>query len=434
MLGRVKTLYVWYSHFSFASGDETVEFESLGPIQVGSDGTFSLNITVDSMWTLTTMSTGGKGVPSQAVAKPFLFPSAWTDSFESYPESSEAAYFADQNGIFEIKYSGDATHGMVMQQMVPLKPVTWGGDIRPHSLIGHRDTFDASFVIDAFITEPGASALLGVHMQGTDNSEGILILFSDESTWSLYAKISDVNAGGGPIATGATPVPVRAGEWHTYRLDVNGSSLNVWVDGQAAATNVNVSTLTTSGHFLIGCGEYGQYTQFDNIQLYSTFVDCSAAVPAVGSPVVMASCIAEVGPLSQTLWNFDAPPNNGVGRWNGTFSLRKFPNLCLAAAPADVNNVRWLTLATCDASSPSQQWTWTFEGIAPDSERKSQISLAGDLCIDQYSQSSDIGKPLDARPCNGGGNQAFWYDFDEGMIGNEATSLCVGVGPCAAPE
>ena len=431
MLGQVIMLNAWYSHFAFAAGDETVEFEQLAPIVVGADGTFSLNVTVDSIFTLSTITTAAKGVPSAPVATPFLFPASWTDDFESYAESSEAAFFADQNGIFEIQYSGDENHGLVMQQMIDHKPVTWGGDIRPHSLIGHRDTFDASLVIDGFITEPNATVMLGVHMQGTDDSNGILILFSDNSTWSLYSSIRSVNTVA-PIATGVTPVSIHAGEWHTYRVDVNGTLLSVWVDGQSAATNVNVSSLTLSGHFLIGCGEYGQYTQYDNIQLYSKFKDCAVATPAVGSPIVMSNCIAEVGPLPHTLWNFNSPPDNGVGVWNGTFSLRKFPTLCLAAAPPDSNSNRWLVLATCNSADPNQAWTWSFEGIAPDNERKSKISLAGNLCIDQFGQQSDIGGQLDAYQCNGGTNQAFFYDWDEGMISNEATVVCLGVGPCAS--
>lgn len=48
---------------------------------------------------------------------------------------AEAAYFADQNGIFECYPSGDPNHGTVMRQMIPLRPITWGGDIRPHSLV-----------------------------------------------------------------------------------------------------------------------------------------------------------------------------------------------------------------------------------------------------------------------------------------------------------
>ena len=80
-------------------------------------------MTVDSIYTLTTRADGGKGVPSAPVATPFLFPAAHTDDFESCAESGEGAYFATQNGAFECRYSGDAGHGVVLQQLVPLKPV-----------------------------------------------------------------------------------------------------------------------------------------------------------------------------------------------------------------------------------------------------------------------------------------------------------------------
>jgi galactosylceramidase len=430
MRGRVTSLNVWYTHWAYYPGDTTVEFQQLAPITVAADGTFSLNVTVDSLYTLTTLATGGKGAPPALPPAATLFPATWTDDFEACAISSEAAYWADQNGIWECNESGDAAHGIVMQQMVPIKPVTWGGDVRPHSLIGHRDTFDASLVIDAYITEPGASALVGVHAQGTDNPVGHLFLMRADGSWALYGRISDVDAPGKEVAKGASPVPVAPGQWHTYRVDVNGSTLNVWVDGvpALAAFNASAAGLPTSGHFVIGTGAYGHFTQFDNVQLYSTFRSCpGSAVPAAGSPVVMSNCIGEVGPHANTAWAWSAAP----GGWNGTFSLAAHPELCLASAPADASGTAWLVLAACNPADPLQVWQWDFEGIAPDNERKSAIfNSAG--CIDQYSQGSDIGQQLDAYQCNGGTNQAFFYDFDEGMISNEWSAVCLGVGPCDA--
>jgi len=310
LLGKVTQLFVWYTHFAYYAGDTTVEFEQLAPIAVSPSGTFTINITVDSLYTLTTVATGSKGSPASTPPPPTLFPPIWTDDFNSCPISSEAAYFADQNGIWECNESGDPSHGVVMQQMVPLRPVTWGGDIRPHSLIGHRDTFDASFLIEGYITEPGGSVLLGVHMQGTDNPSGILWLVNSTG-WFLYSQISDVNEKK-PIASGTSPVSITPGTWHTYRLDINSTTFNVWVDETPAIVAMNVSDMTLSGHFLIGTGEYGQYTQFDNIQLYSTFKNCpGSAVPAVGSPVVLSSCLgacffSNVHPYSTHLLLFSA--------------------------------------------------------------------------------------------------------------------------------
>ena len=159
------------------------------------------------------------------------------------------------------------------------------------------------------------------------------------------------------------------------------------------------------------------YTQFDNLQLYSSFRACpGAAVPAPGSPVVMSSCLSEVGPHANIMWDFN--PSEPMG-FNGTFSLKAQPSLCLAAAPADAQGTSWLVLATCAPGEASQVWQWDFEGIAPDNERKSQIKNVGSGgCIDQFGESSDIGEQLDAWACNGGLNQAFWYDWDESAIGN----------------
>ena len=305
--GAVTQLNVWYTHFAYHAGDATVEFQQLAPITVAADGTFSLRVTVDSMYTLTTVATGSKGSFPDAMSAPTLVPAAWTDDFEACPISSEAAYWADQNGVWECRPSGDATHNTVMQQMVPLRPVTWGGDIRPHSLIGHRDTFDASYYIDAYITEPAGSVLLGVHMAGTDNSAGTLLLVNASGAWAVYRQISDVNNPGKALATGQAPMAIGAGAWHTYRFDVNASLINVWVDGAPLIARWNASGLGASGHFLMGTGEYGHFTQFDNVALFSTFKGCpGSAVPAAGSPVVLSSCLGEVGAHPNTAWTHNA--------------------------------------------------------------------------------------------------------------------------------
>ena len=53
------------------------------------------------------------------------------------------------------------------------------------------------------------------------------------------------------MSHGTTPSPVTPGVWYTYRLDVNGSSLNAWINGVPVITNLNVAKETTSGHGLV---------------------------------------------------------------------------------------------------------------------------------------------------------------------------------------
>ena len=77
-------------------GDKTSEFVNMGTVPVVNDR-FTLAITVDSMYTLTTLKTLNKGTFATPPA-PVYFPSAWTDNFDACPLSSEPAFFADQNG------------------------------------------------------------------------------------------------------------------------------------------------------------------------------------------------------------------------------------------------------------------------------------------------------------------------------------------------
>ena len=48
------------------------------------------------------------------------------DLSHSYKPQRPALAGSDQNGAFECTITGDASHGTVMRQMVPLKPIAWG--------------------------------------------------------------------------------------------------------------------------------------------------------------------------------------------------------------------------------------------------------------------------------------------------------------------
>lgn len=424
-----KTLQLWFTHWAWAPGDTTQEFERQADVAVGADGSFSVTMPVDSIATVSTVTTAVKGSFAAPPPPPTLFPAAHTDDFEACAPSSEGGLFTDQNGIFECEQSGDPAHGMVMRQMVPLRPVTWGGDIRPHSLIGHRDSRNQSLVVDARVDVAGSSVLLGVHMQGTDNSAGIIFSADTTGSWWLHPNINAVGSAGSAFAKGSLPAPLTNASWHTWRVDVNGTAasqvLNVWMDGAPVVTNLAVAGQTTSGHGAIGTRQYGDYTLYDNFQLYTTYVQCGGTPVAAGAPVSAVHCNSEVGMQPGSRWDFNPAVPGGMV---GTFSIRGNPKLCLAASPAGSGAPEYLVLAACAPGDAQQTWSWTFDGVAPDGERKSSIELAGQKrCIDLFGQVGDIGDAVDAWPCSGGSNQAFWYDHDAGEIGTESYSLCIGV-------
>lgn len=93
----------------------------------------------------------------------------------------------------------------------------------------------------------------------------------------------------------------------------------------------------------------------------------------------MTHCSSEVG--LQTYFGWDFRPTNAAGsNYTGVFSLRSNPALCVAAVAGGTA----VALAACNPSDANQVFAWSFEGIAPDTERKSQIASvgAGGKCLD----------------------------------------------------
>ena len=188
-------------------------------------------------------------------------------------------------------------------------------------------------------------------------------------------------------------------------------------------TNWDVSAhgLTTSGHALIGTKNYGEFTQFDNFQLYTGFTVCGGGALVAGAKVGVVVCAAEVGVVPGSQWIFSAVPNAGSS--NSTIALRSNPALCVGT---DANSM--LVLVNCNAADATQLWSWSFDGIAPDGERGSSIkNVASGNCLDVFNEVPDVGAQMDSYKCSGRGNQAFFYDFTAGEIANEATSTCLGV-------
>lgn len=245
-MAGVTSLHLWYTHLAFGVGDTQVEFQYMGTLPVVG-GLVTLNVTVDSLYTLTTLPAGVKGNYSSPPT-PTLFPPVYTDNYEACAVSSEPNYWTDMNGAFECQPSADPAHGIVLTQMTPLRPITWGSDTIPHSLwAGGRDFVNVSYIHDVFLPNEASAAFLGARCQGEDDPNGVLWAVNAFGDWNVTFSISALMATSGAVATG-TLAYYGPGEWHTFRLDVNGSVANGWVDGIPAFTNLDVSGAPQSGH------------------------------------------------------------------------------------------------------------------------------------------------------------------------------------------
>ena len=77
---NIQSLNMWYTHFDPADESKSEIFQQHDPIQI-KEGRFSLNLTVNTVITLTTMDTGFKGSHPK-LPPPFPFPVPYFDDFE----------------------------------------------------------------------------------------------------------------------------------------------------------------------------------------------------------------------------------------------------------------------------------------------------------------------------------------------------------------
>ncbi|XP_014451885.2 galactocerebrosidase isoform X1 [Alligator mississippiensis] len=262
---KVKALQVWYSKLDFESANSTL-FQPLSPIEVF-EGTFTLNLDVDEVYTLTTLKTGQKYMyreppPSQP------FPSNYKDDFNiRNPAFSEAPNFADQTGVFEyfVNTSDPGDHVYTLRQVVIQRPITWSSDAdQTISIIGDSNWVNMIITCDIYIERPHDG---GVFIAGRVDNGGIYVrrtkgiffwVFADGTyrvTGDLARKVVLMKGLAG----------VRDRTWHTLTLALKGSSASGWLNGYPLWENVPAFK-PSNGWAAIGTRSF-EFAQFDNFHV-----------------------------------------------------------------------------------------------------------------------------------------------------------------------
>uniref|UniRef100_A0A3Q3QJK0 Galactocerebrosidase n=1 Tax=Monopterus albus TaxID=43700 RepID=A0A3Q3QJK0_MONAL len=148
----IKELQVWRSQFNFKTKQPSF-FEKLTPLKL-LDGSFTLNLAEDEVYTLTTITTGRKG--SHPDPPPSAcFPKVYKDDFHvRTPPFSEAPNFADQTGVFEyyINLTDPGPHIFTLRQVVTQRPVTWTSDAdQTISVIGDYQWQNLTVTCDVYM-------------------------------------------------------------------------------------------------------------------------------------------------------------------------------------------------------------------------------------------------------------------------------------------
>ena len=264
-LSAILLLHVWTSNFTQSASPHDL-FQYAGTLVPSSNGTVTVSLGVGVVITLTTLNTGMHGNRSAPPAhKPFPLP--YSDNFDHYALQSEAAYFSDMSGAFEIVNASAYGHSNVLQQMTPVKPIDWlRPNYAPHTIIGDS-WYDTEANVSILLTNASHTAALGVRMQQIDSMVGVL--FAVNSTvWSIWTSLKALASGGTANYSGSITSHLEPGTWHQLSLTAIGPDKAIaCIDGIAAA-NVNISSFQKGGGWVaLATAGFGQDVMFDDFSV-----------------------------------------------------------------------------------------------------------------------------------------------------------------------
>ncbi|XP_023681126.1 galactocerebrosidase isoform X2 [Paramormyrops kingsleyae] len=263
--GSLTSLQVWHSKFDFSTQNSTF-FKKLAPTQLV-DGSFTLDLDVDEVYTLTTITTGQKGVyPPPPPTAPF--PKVYKDDFKvRNPPFTEAPNFADQTGVFEyfINLTDPGPHVFTLRQVVTQRPVTWASDAdQTISVIGDHSWQNLTVTCDIFIetVKTGGVFIAARVDQGGEavrNAKGVFFWVFADGTYKVTNDIAKKSV----LAEGLSGT--QAGVWHTLSLTVKGDFASGMLNGYPLWKSA-VVLQPKKGWAAIGTSTF-ELAQFDNFEI-----------------------------------------------------------------------------------------------------------------------------------------------------------------------
>jgi hypothetical protein len=250
------TVHVWQTNASKS-------FEKLSDI-TPRNGSFSITLEPDSIYSLTTTTGQGKGAATPPPASPFPFP--YSDNFEGTAAGKSPKYFADQDGAFEVTPCS-GRQGQCLRQVVRQHPIAWGVlSPDPVTFLGSADWSDYELSTDVMLEEPGDVTLVG-RIDSADWFEdgkarwpsAYVFEVRQDGSWELdSAKFKTATA---KLAAGRVPFSLKT--WHHLVLAFKDSAIQAGIDG------ISVATVTDETHKkgMAGIGTGWNLAQFDNFAI-----------------------------------------------------------------------------------------------------------------------------------------------------------------------
>lgn len=262
---HITQLFVFYSDLNTDDVDQAFIYKGVVALN---NGIFTVQLPVGVLYTFSTIN--GTKSAYQAPQSSIPFPLPYQDNFDLYSVSSEAAFFADQAGSWEIIDTA-SSRGKVMRQMVTELPISWCAKNEapyPYSVIGDSKWQQPLTVsVDVMIESVGtAFVAIGVE-RGSCAAAGVgsqAIVFSINTTNHGLWQLTNSTAINNPLASGN--VTITPGTWYTLTLTVLADHSEAFIDGTFVG-RCTLSASSSSGFVAIGSS--WNYVQFDNFYLHS---------------------------------------------------------------------------------------------------------------------------------------------------------------------
>ena len=251
-----KTLCVWRTN-------ATAQFVRQSDI-TPTNGTFSLSIDGNSIYSISTTTGQQKGAVTPAIPalKPFPFP--YYETYDHYSDPKAWGYLphyqADIAGVFEIADRPDKT-GKCLRQVVAQKAINWGGEWIPYSVIGDASWTDYDVSVDVYFDNGGWAAVMG-RIPGIQG-KGYYLRLASTGAWACYAA-TNTSSLGTSLATGS--VTITADQWSNLKLRFSGSTITGFINNVQVCNVTNTSY--TAGAAGLATGDLGAVRNtalFDNL-------------------------------------------------------------------------------------------------------------------------------------------------------------------------
>ncbi len=201
---------------------------------VARDGTFTIGLEPNAMYSLTTTRGQRKGRFATVIPPEGPFPFPYHDDFQAAPAGRTPRYLSDQHGTFEVAQRPDGS-GKCLAQTVTQQGICWAAYDYPRTIIGDIDWKDYRVSIDYFLPGTGSVKLTGRAngLAWGERITGYGIEVDHAGHWTL-------RAGEKTLASGTSSAQSAA--WRRLALRLRGDNVTAWLDSDllAAATDSSV--------------------------------------------------------------------------------------------------------------------------------------------------------------------------------------------------